>query len=362
MAERERIICVKHNADLLPSNFYLAGGDSLFSGIGKIPICKSCLYKMAEAYYDEYQDMALSIYYMCRKVDVAYDSGLYEGALKQGEHDVVKVFQSYMRQFNSIGAKNDTYLSFDYGEHLTDKNNKINDVSDNNLEHPILGDSGISEEDALACKDEVIRLIEYDPFEGFPYNDQKFLYSDLLNYLRDEDVIEDQFLVSQIVQIVNNNNQIRKLDFLLSQYMANDKLMQTNEARIKSLNATKKDIVINTDKIAKENRISVKGRKGNVLSKNSLTALMERLRSIDFKDAEINFYDQKKAYGMQRAAEISMRAMAEQIQFDENDVNHIITEQRRMIADMEHKILDLEEENRILHTQLAAGGNANDEG
>lgn len=351
MAERERITCVKHNADLLPSNFYLAGESSVFAGIGRIPICKGCLYKMAESYYAKYQDMALSIYYMCRKIDIAYDSNIYEGALKQGDHDIVKVFQSYMRQFNSIGAKNDSYLPFDYGEHLSSKVQQKT-TTDDDSEVVNIDSYDVSEEEIRESKEEVIRLIEYDPFEGFSYNDQKFLYSDLLNYLRDEDVIEDQFLVSQIVQIVNNNNQVRKIDYLLSQYMASDKLMKANEARIKSLNATKKDIVGTTDKIAKENRISVKGRKGNVLSKNSLTALMDRLRSIDLKEAEVNFYDQKKAYGMQRAADISMRAMAEQIQFDENDVNHIITEQRRMIADMEHKVLDLEEKNRILHTRL----------
>src|SRR5699024_10523866 len=100
-------------------------------------------------------------------------------------------------------------------------------------------------------------LIGYDPFEGYSESDQKFLYSDLLNYFGDEDVVEDQFLVSQIIQIVNNNNQIRKLDYLLSNYMADNETLGEKASTIKSLNATKKDIVANTDKIAKENRISV---------------------------------------------------------------------------------------------------------
>lgn len=357
MANKERITCVKHNGDLLPANFYMAGDNSVFSGIGRIPICKRCLYSMADEYFEMHNDMPMSIYYMCRKIDIAYDSNIYDGALKQGEHDVVKIFQSYMIQFNSIGARNGVQLSFDEGEHVSTDSAEEEEKL---LKQGVTGifSTSISEEEIIESKTEVIRLIEYDPFEGFPLNDQKFLYSDLLNYLRDEDVIEDQFLVSQIVQIVNNNNQIRKLDFQLSQMMASDRLVQANEARIKSLNATKKDIVANTDKIAKENQISVKSRKGNSMSKSSLTALMDRLKAIDLKDAEVNFYDQKKAYGMQRAADISMKAMAEQIQFDENDVNNIITEQRRMIADMESKLLDLEEENRILHAQLDTEGEA----
>ena len=47
-----------------------------------------------------------------------------------------------------------------------------------------------------------------------------------------------------------------------------------------------------------------------------------------------------------------MKALAEQIQFDENDINEIIITQRNMIKKMEEKILDLEEENRRLCVEI----------
>lgn len=80
--------------------------------------------------------------------------------------------------------------------------------------------------------------------------------------------------------------------------------------------------------------------------------MMDYLRELGFEDAEVDYYDQKKAYGMQRAADISMKAMAEQIQFDENDVSEIIIEQRNLIRDMENRILNLEEENRKLYVEI----------
>lgn len=80
--------------------------------------------------------------------------------------------------------------------------------------------------------------------------------------------------------------------------------------------------------------------------------MMDYLRELNFEDAEVDYYDQKKAYGMQVTADISMRAMNEQIQFDENDINEIIIEQRKLVKDMEQKILDLEEENRQLHVKI----------
>ena len=98
MADDEKIRCVKHDALLVPSNFYIASNESIFSGIGRIPICKKCLYDMVNEYYKTHKDLALAIYYVCRKIDVAYDSRALDGALKSGDNNPRKTFQSYMPQ------------------------------------------------------------------------------------------------------------------------------------------------------------------------------------------------------------------------------------------------------------------------
>lgn len=334
----------------------------MFAGIGHIPVCKSCLYKMIEGYYKKYNNsMKLALYYTCRKIDVGFDSNVLEGAVKHtgtthgGDVTPTRVLQSYMRQVNSIGSINNSQLPFDDGEDIL-----VEDYREH-LEIEIAKKykqkNGAIEEIKMSpadrrIKKEVIDLIEYDPFEGFSESDQKFLYSDLLNYFGDEDVVEDQFLVSQIIQVVNNNNQIRKLDYLLSGFMGDNESLANNVAAIKSLNATKKDIVQNTDRIAKENRISVKSRANSNMSKSNLTVMMERLRALDFEDAEVDFYDQKKAYGMKRVADISIKAIDEQLQFDENDIGYMITEQRHLIKELEDKILDVEEDNRKLRARI----------
>lgn len=355
MTEIEKLTCTKHGNKIDISNFYVASENSIFSGIGYIPICKNCLYEFMEDYYNQCGDMKLAMYYMCRKIDVAFDSNIFEGSLKSSGNNHRKVFQSYMVQYNSFGKKNGVQLSFDNGEHINTLPLKLEEkTEDEDIETNgnIIDKVEITKED-IENKDEVIRLIAYDPFEGYSEADQKFLYSDLLNYLVDEDVIEDQFLVSQIIQVVNNNNQIRKLDYLLSTYMIDIKTLSKNQGVVKSINSTKKDIVASTDKIAKENEITVKSRGNKGGSKATLTGILDRLRELNFEEAEINYYDQKKAYGMQRAANISMKAMTEQMDFDENDINDIIGMQRDMIKDMEEKILDIEEENRQLHIKLA---------
>lgn len=348
--EKELILCVKHGKELAKPNFYVANSSSLYSGIGRIPVCKNCISKMFTDYMNAHKDPKIAIYNMCRKLDIAFSNSNYEGAYKECDNDTSRIFGLYMKNHNSLGKTNGVGISFDDGEHLSD------DVQDAKQEETsevaIIGTDLKMTEDDKKAKEDVIRLLEYDPFEGYPESDQKFLYTDIINYFGDEDVVEDQFLVSQIIQVVNNNNHIRKIDHLISQYMADMKTLVENEGRVKSLSSMKKEIVNNTDKIAKENRISVKSRSGSNISKSSLTVMMERLRALDFEDAEIDFYDQKKAYGMQKTAEISIKAIDEQLQFDENDIGYMISEQRSMIKNMENKILDLEEENRKLHVEI----------
>lgn len=360
MAEINKIICVNHGGNPIGlSNFYMATEVSVFKGIGYIPICKKCLFEMANNYYDKYKDMKLVIYYMCRKIDIAFNSNIYEGAFTEGVDNAQKVFQSYITQYNSLGRKNNIYFPFDEGEHIEVNQFKTNsEIQEESLDDEAIikiessrDNIKMTKEDLMIKKD-IIEMLEYDPFEGYPEADQKFLYNDLYNYLGDEDVVEDAYLVSQIIQIVNNNNQIRKIDYLISTYTANTELLIKNDTKIKSLNSTKKDIAKTNNDIAKENEISVKSRKGSNIKKSSLTVMMDYLKNIGFEDAEVDYYDQKKAYGMQRAANISMKAMAEQIQFDENDINEIIIEQRKMIKDMENKILDLEEKNRQLNVDM----------
>lgn len=130
MAEIESLICSKHGNEIKVSNFYIASEVSTFSGLGYIPICKNCLYEMVNNYYDKYKNMKLAIYYICRKIDIAFDSTIYDAALRKGKDNAKKVFQSYMIQYNSLGQTNGAQLPFDNGEHLNENKILANSIDD----------------------------------------------------------------------------------------------------------------------------------------------------------------------------------------------------------------------------------------
>ena len=173
----------------------------------------------------------------------------------------------------------------------------------------------------------------------------------LLPYL-DEDTLEDQYKLSQIIQIINNNNQIRKIDFAINKLTAKPNFIDSNASAISSMTKTKFAIVQANDKIAKENSISVKNRGDKRAGASTFTYMMKKLRELNFEDAEHDYYDQLKSYGMKRTADISNKSILEQLQFDENDYTNMIKAQREMIESLENKLLDLEEENRQLYVKL----------
>ena len=116
---------------------------------------------------------------------------------------------------------------------------------------------------------------------------------------------------------------------------------------IRELNKIKKELVASNEKIAKENGISVKGRGDQKAGKGTLTGLMRDMREKDIESAEVNFYNQLISPASRWAADISMQAMIDNIQLDENDINDIIEMQRSKLAEYQDENDALKEERRL---------------
>jgi hypothetical protein len=194
--------------------------------------------------------------------------------------------------------------------------------------------------------DEIVGIMGYDPFEDYPSDDRRFLFSEFIKYM-DEDTMEDPYKLSQIVQIVNNNNQIRQYD---KRIIGLDPVKDASI--IKELNTMKAALVGSNDKIAKENEISVKNRSNKDVGRSTLTYLMRDLREKDFKQAEANYYDQLRSEGTQWAATMSMKAIKANTFFDENDKEEIFQIQRELVEKLQAQVDDLMEEKRQLLIQI----------
>jgi len=314
--------------------------------------CKECVWNTYDTYFNILKDIKKSVLITCMKFDIPFNEGDFDGAMKQYVNKPsAHPFKIYMTKLNSLGNFNNALTGFD-PKFLFDKETG-KDLITNALELEVKDldyNVQLNEQD-LQVKEDVIRLIGYDPFAGYSNFDQKFLFNELITYL-DEDTLDDAFKLSQVLQLVNNNNQIRKIDLVISTLSNDAKTLISNQGEIKSLSATKSQIVGSTDKIAKENSISVKNRGDKSAGKSTLSSLMKQYRELNFEDAEQDYYDQNKAYGMKMTADISNKSLLEQLQLDENDYTDMLNTQRGLIQEYQSRIEDLEEENRQLNVLL----------
>ena len=317
-----------------------SGTNIKYESTGYYTVCKGCLRAMCCNKSGEI-DRQKFIETM-RFLNKPFHQEIFENCLK-AENDTLG---EYMKVTGLTGYAKETFEDSDEFD-KTDKLKINNDVINNNV---LRVDTVITNEDIKIERD-VIKVLGYEPFDGYDKFDKKFLYGELSPYL-DEETQSDQFKISVIIQIVNNNNQIRKIDLVINQLSADSKSLITNAKDIDSLTGIKGKLTTANDKLAKENNISVKNRGDKSAGKSTLTNMMREYRELGFEDAEQDYYDQNKARGMKSVADISNKNILEQLQLDENDTNDMLIQQRQLLQELQERVDDLEEENRQLHVEI----------
>ena len=304
------------------------------------PVCRSCLDRKFDEYRIRYDEIT-AVRILCHYLDVPFYFSLYDSIIQKNPDFTIGM---YLRQLNNKQYTGKTFVNtiIDKKEMGIEKK-EYEDIKEANWSIP-----------ELRNKKNSIEIIGYDPFEGYSEADRRFLFSNIIGYLDEDGIEDDHFKISQIIQLVNNNYQIQQLDIAISKL---DPQIETADRR--SLNAMKKSLVDSNDKIAKENGISVKNRQNQEAGRSTLTYLMKYLRGLDIPEAEANYYNQLKGEGTQWAANMSLKAIRENGFFDENDYKDMSEMQYLKIQDLQNKLDDVEEENRLLlieNDKLKAGG------
>ena len=322
-------------------NFFKISYSPLYKANGKYaPLCKNCVSKHFDEYSRRYRSDKKACILLCHELDIPFYHTLFDSIVQNNNNFTMGL---YLRQMNNRQYQNQTFnqtllngeLNKSARDLIDEQENKWTDQEKEN-------------------RDEAIRIIGYDPFDGYSENDRRFLFNELIKYL-DEDIIDDPYKISQIIQIVNNNNQIRQCDLAVSRM---DPAVMAKDIDV--LNATKAKLVTNNDKIAKENEISVKNRTNKEVGKGTLTYLMKDMRNKNLREIEQNYYDQLKSPATQWAADMSLKAIKENTFFDENDQKDVFEIQRELIQNLTSELDDLKEEHRLLlieNQKLKSGGN-----
>lgn len=329
--------------------FFKVIQNSLYNGNdGFSNICTYCCDDFFARMREKYQDEKIALLVTCAEMGWFFSEKTYMQMKEKNIGDIR--LGDYIKRLNLSQNKNLTFVDYVMSSINSEQFLRSKQEADNMMEENWTDEERKNVET-------VIEVIGYDPFAGYQSSDRRYLFGELVKYLDDEEVVDDNYKLSQIIQIVNNNNQIRQYDLLIAQLKP-----LTDSKDIQVLNEMKGKLVQSNDKIAKENEISVKNRSNKDIGKSTLTYLMRDLREKDFDRAEADYYDQLKSAGTQWAAEVSMNAIQKNSFFDENDMREINDIKRQMVVELQEKVDDLMEEKRQLLVEIQKLKNGDDDG
>lgn len=201
----------------------------------------------------------------------------------------------------------------------------------------------------LQNKEDVIRLLDYDPFEKERVDDQPFLYSQLLGLMdKNGDSNDDMMRTSACISIVRGFLQSSKIDDSVSKLMADINELEQNSSVIRTLQESKAKIIANISKLAEDNCISLKHSRNAVKGENTWTGKIKRIKDLNLREGQVNCFDINTCRGMQQVQEISDASIMKQLSLDESDWSDMVAELREKRVNLERDLARYKEINRIL--------------
>lgn len=334
------------------SEFYLSSDPMVKIGIRLI--CKDCAKKIARNYNettDTYGDCTkASVQDALERLDLPFFETVWDAAYTD--------FQTNSRP----GTPSDMWSM--YMKYITNPKYKLLRWRDGDAFASFRSDDTVGSEEAESSevarnqqireeynknRDDVIRLIGYDPFLSEAEKDKPLLYSQLIGYLDTSgDSNDDMMKVSSAISIVRGFLQIEKIDNMIANIMKDPMKAANNVGTMKSLQDMKQKVNSTVTNLAAESCLSLKNNKNATKGEDSFTGRTKRLKDMNLREMENNAFDIGTAEGMRQVADISNASILKQIHLDENDYTEMLGQQREMIVNLQKLADENAEKARIL--------------
>ena len=330
--------------------FYMSTDPKIKGGV--TPICKRCALIIAQrmdANGELHSPTKESVQEALRYLDKPFIEIVWDASIQESENMSIgktksNVWMSYIKNISMVNYVGMTWKDSDmFKEHIVYEDEKtVQEVVEEN--------AGIDTYDSyIKNKQDVIRLLDYDPFSEEPVKDQPFLYSQLLGMLdASEDANEDMMRVSSAIQIVRAFLQLSKIDDAIAKLMGDIQSVTDNSATIKSLQDSKQKLTGQITSLAAENCLSLKNSKTRTKGEDTFTGRLRKIRELNLRSADLNGYDIETCKGMQQVADISMGAIIKGLRLTEDEMSDIVATQRKKIGEMDLQTKSYKEAVRIL--------------
>ena len=337
------------------TEFYVSSDPMVKTGVTHM--CRDCARKIARNYnprtgiYGECTRM--STQEALERLDKPFMENVWVSAVAEYNNGgIASPWESYIRiisgpAFETMRWKDgDIYSAFRENA----KKDAFDAVSSfQNLEMPVVSKDTEIDEQYKKNREDVIRLIGYDPFDKEAEEDKPLLYSQLIGYLDTSgDSNDDMMRISSAISIVRAFSQSAKIDDMLSDIFKNPQKATSSVGTIKSLQDAKKNANKMITDLAAESCLSLKNSKNASKGENTFTGRTKKLKDMNLREMENNAFDIGTAEGMRQVADISNASILKQIHLDENDYTEMLGQQREMIVNLQRLADENAEKARIL--------------
>ena len=344
-------ICGKHKPK---SEFYKSTDPICKSGVA--PVCKDCAKGIArrrdrngDDHSPTKESVKLALFYLNKPFyEDLWDSSIQEsnnanhGANKSPDN--YDVYASYIKNIAMPQYVGKTWRDSD-----TIKE-KIIYEDEKTVESVLEGrEDQDTYVDYLKNKEDVKRLLSYDPFEKESLDDQPFLYSQLLGLLdSSEDANDDMMRTASAISIVRGFLQQSKIDDAIARLMMDPKGFDKNSATIKSLQDSKSKITGVIKDLAAESCISLKNNKTAKKGENTWTGKLKKIKELNLREGEVNGFDLNTCRGMKQVMDMSNESLIKSLKLDESEYADMIAEQRKLVTKYYNDALNYKEVSRVL--------------
>lgn len=334
--------------------FFYWDADPILGGDSFSRICKDCAKSIALDRDPEGHEMEnptketaqKALMYLNRPfLDSVWNASVQESQNMMSGKNKWNIWSAYCKNIQMQQYVGMTYLDSDHLKKSTKVEKSSKRVSVNKM---LEDHEGMDTYDSFGKnKADVVRLLDYDPFESEMVADQPFLYAQLLMLMdsnQDQDM--DMIRVSSAISIVRGFLQISKLDDSIAKLMTDTTHIQQNSATIKALQDAKQKVVAMNTSLAAESCLSLKNSKHSVRGENTWTGRIKKIKELNL--SEVNGFDIATCKGMQQVQEISDASIMKQLALDESDWSDMVAEMRETIVALRKEKDQYKEINRIL--------------
>ena len=331
--------------------FYI-NTDPMYGETTCTPICRECARKIAlrvDKNGEEHEPTKESVITALKYLQKPFLNTVWNASVQESENLIAgkvksNVWTAYIKNIQMVN-----YVGMNFFDSDFYKEKVVYDDEKNETEVVDTHMGQDTYDSYIKNKEDVVRLLSYDPFEKEDIADQPFLYSQLLGLLdSSEDANEDMMRTSSAISIVRGFLQQSKIDDTVAKLMSDISNIERNSATIKSLQESKGKITSVITSLAQDSCISLKHNKNAKKGENTWTGKIKKIKDLNLREGEVNGFDLETCKAMKQVMDLSNASIMKTLALDESEWSDMVAEQRQKIVDLQRDLDKYIEISRIL--------------